>query len=95
MRNYEEVINEKFKFSSKAIENLELNGIYEFQRSNLKPGWYDIFICRQYQTDDIVMYLNICRDWKKEEEKHLFTFILPNGIREIKIGKNIIVIKFL
>ncbi|MFZ2150755.1 MAG: hypothetical protein WAZ12_00340 [Candidatus Absconditicoccaceae bacterium] len=89
MENYVETIQMTIKFSSKAIENLENHGIYEFQRNEMKSGIYEICICRSHQTDDILMFA------QKEGINHLFTFVIPSEIREIKIGKTILSIRCL
>ncbi|MCF7835486.1 hypothetical protein K9M48_05600 [Candidatus Gracilibacteria bacterium] len=89
MNSYENFINKTIKLSRKDIESLEKNGIYEFQNNELIPGSYDLCIHRHHQTDDIIMYL------QKESVNHMFTFIIPSEMGEIKIGKDLIVIKFL
>ncbi len=89
MENYVETIQMTIRFSSKTIEDLENNGICEFQRNQMKAGLYDVYIHRSHQTDDIVMFA------QKPGIKHLFTFVIPSEIQEIKIGKTIVSIRCL
>ncbi len=89
MKKNEDVIEMKIRLSSKAIESLEQNGIYEFQGNELMAGLYDVCICRETQTDDITMFL------QRKGVNHLFTFIIPPYLREIKIGKEEVCVKFL
>ncbi len=89
MEKHEELIQMTIKFSGRTIENLENYGIYESQRNEMKAGLYDVCICRSHQTDDIVMFA------QKEGVNHLFTFVIPSEIREIKIGKTIVSIRCL
>jgi hypothetical protein len=89
MEKNEAVIEMRIRFSGKAIENLGNFGIYEFQRNEMKAGIYDICVCRNYQTDDIMMFA------QKEGVNHLFTFVIPSDIRQIQVGKTTINIKYL
>lgn len=86
MEKNEEVIEMKIRFSSKAIENLENFGIYEYQRNEMKTGIYDICIYRNH-NDDIMMFA------QKKGVNHLFTFVIPSEIRHFKVGKTTINIK--
>lgn len=86
---YENLVVGEIKLSSKAIESLEKVGIYEFQLNEPVAGLYDVSIHRDHQTDDITMFL------KRKGVNHLFTFIIPPYLREIKIGKEEISLKFL
>lgn len=86
---YENLAFGEIKLSSKAIESLEKDGIYEFQCNLPKVGLYLVCIFRSHNTDDIIVSL------QKKSGNHLFTFIVPSHLREIKIGKEEISLRFL
>ena len=87
-KNETVVIEMELRLSSKAIDNLENVGIYEFQGNKMNAGTYNICICRN-NNDDIMMFA------QKEGGNHLFTFVIPSEIRHFEVGKTTINIKYL
>ena len=89
MKYYSQLITGELRLSSKALRQLAEEGIYEFQLDDPKAGLYDVCIYREHQTDDIVMLMT------KKQDDHIFTFIIPPHLREIKIGKEEISLRLL
>jgi hypothetical protein len=86
---YDNLIFGEIRLSSKAIESLEKDGIYEFQCNVPNAGLYTVSLYRDYQTDEILMLMH------KKSFDHLFTFKIPSHLSKIKVGKEVISIKFL
>ena len=57
MNYYENLVVGEIRLSSKAIESLEQNGIFEFQWNEPMAGLYDVCIYRDHQTDDLIVSL--------------------------------------
>jgi hypothetical protein len=89
MKYYSELITGELRLSSKALRQLAEEGIYEFQWNIPKAGLYDVSIYREHQTDDIIMLMT------KKCNDHLFSFIIPPHLREIRLGKEEISLRLL